>query len=299
MHLKALRFLVPVLLVAAGCGTKPAPEQGQRLFIGDDIAITQTQYGTVQGYILDDVYTYLGIPYGAPTGGANRFLPPQEPQKWEGVRPALFYGNDAPQGHDNKWRNNAGTFTDHWNYYDYSEDCLNLNVWTPAPDGSKRPVLVWMHGGGFSSGNSIEQDGYNGANLAREGNVVFVSVNHRFGVVEVVAVGRHFTHHCCAGVLGCIVEFGHAATESVGIALGVATAKYRYGLALKSGLLEYLYTVIPVVLHFSCSPGGGAENQNVVFVDNVGRQILHVDYPVILHTELLAYLFCQALACSC
>ena len=192
MHLKALRFLVPVLLVAAGCGTKPAPEQGQRLFIGDDIAITQTQYGTVQGYILDDVYTYLGIPYGAPTGGANRFLPPQEPQKWEGVRPALFYGNDAPQGHDNKWRNNAGTFTDHWNYYDYSEDCLNLNVWTPAPDGSKRPVLVWMHGGGFSSGNSIEQDGYNGANLAREGNVVFVSVNHRlnvFGFSDLSACG--------------------------------------------------------------------------------------------------------------
>ena len=110
MVLKSFRYLVPVLLVAAACGTKPAPEQGQRLFIGDDIAITQTQYGTVQGYILDDVYTYLGIPYGAPTGGANRFLPPQEPAKWDGVRPALFYGNDAPQAHENKWRNNASTF---------------------------------------------------------------------------------------------------------------------------------------------------------------------------------------------
>ena len=191
--MKHSKLLVLALLVASGCGSnQTAREDGQRLFIGDDIAITQTQYGTVQGYILDDVYTYLGIPYGAPTGGANRFMPPQEPESWEGVRPALFYGNDAPQGHDNKWRNNASTFTDHWNYYDYSEDCLNLNVWTPAPDGKKRPVMVWMHGGGFSAGNSIEQDGYHGANLAREGDIVFVSVNHRlnaFGFTDLSSCG--------------------------------------------------------------------------------------------------------------
>ena len=181
--MKHYKLLVLALLVAS-CGgrNQAAPEVGQRLFIGDDIAITRTQYGLVQGYILDDVYTYLGIPYGAPTGGANRFLPPQEPESWEGIRPALFYGNDAPQAHDDKWKNNASTFTDHWNYFDYSEDCLNLNVWTPDPDGKKRPVMVWMHGGGFAAGNSIEQDGYHGANLAREGDIVFVSVNHRLNV---------------------------------------------------------------------------------------------------------------------
>ena len=192
--MKLFKLLVLALLVASCCGrNQAAPEVGQRLFIGDDIAITQTQYGLVQGYILDDVYTYLGIPYGAPTGGANRFLPPQEPESWEGIRPALFYGNDAPQGHDNKWKNNASTFTDHWNYFDYSEDCLNLNVWTPAPDGKKRPVMVWMHGGGFAAGNSIEQDGYHGANLAREGDIVFVSVNHRlnaFGFSDLSSCGN-------------------------------------------------------------------------------------------------------------
>ena len=165
--MKLFRFLLPALLVASCCGggKKAAQQDGQRLFVGDDYAITQTQYGKVQGYILDGVYTYLGIPYGAPTGGANRFMPPQKPESWEGIRPAMFYGNDAPQNMDNKWKNNSSTFTDHWNYYDVSEDCLNLNVWTPAPDGKKRPVLVWMHGGGFSAGNSIEQDGYHGANL--------------------------------------------------------------------------------------------------------------------------------------
>ena len=190
--MKLIKLLVPALLVASCCGgNQAAPEEGQRLFVGDDIAVTATQYGQVQGYILDDVYTYLGIPYGAPTGGANRFLPPQEPESWEGIRPALFYGNDAPQAHDNKWKNNSSTFTDHWNYYDYSEDCLNLNVWTPAPDGKKRPVIVWMHGGGFSAGNSIEQDGYHGANLAREGDIVF-SVNLRlnaFGFTDLSSCG--------------------------------------------------------------------------------------------------------------
>ena len=196
-------LLVPALMLASCCGNQPAKD-GQRLFVGDDIAVTQTQYGLVQGYILDDVYTYLGIPYGAPTGGENRFMPPQEPASWEGIRPALFYGNDAPQGHDNKWKNNSSTFTDHWNYYDYSEDCLNLNVWTPAPDGKKRPVLVWMHGGGFSAGNSIEQDGYHGANLARSGDIVFVSVNHRlnvFGFSDLSAAGPAFAKSGNVGVL--------------------------------------------------------------------------------------------------
>ena len=93
---------------------------------------------------------------------------------------------------DNKWQNNAATFTDHWNYFDVAEACLNLNVWTPAPDGKKRPVLVWMHGGGFSFGNCVEQDGYKGANLAGGGDIVFVSVNHRlnaFGFTDLSSCG--------------------------------------------------------------------------------------------------------------
>ena len=195
--MKLYRFLLPALLVASCCGggKKEAAQDGQRLFVGDDYAVTQTQYGKVQGYILDGVYTYLGIPYGAPTGGENRFMPPQKPESWEGIRPAMFYGNDAPQNMADKWKNNSSTFTDHWNYYDVSEDCLNLNVWTPAPDGKKRPVLVWMHGGGFSAGNSIEQDGYHGANLARAGDIVFVSVNHRlnaFGYSDLSTAGPAF-----------------------------------------------------------------------------------------------------------
>ena len=104
--MKLYRFLLPALLVASCCGgNKAVQEDGQRLFVGDDYAVTQTQYGKVQGYILDGVYTYLGIPYGAPTGGENRFMPPQKPASWEGIRPAMFYGNDAPQNMADKWKN--------------------------------------------------------------------------------------------------------------------------------------------------------------------------------------------------
>ena len=209
-----------MVIAAACCGGNQA-QDGQRLFVGDDIAITQTQYGKVQGYILDDVYTYLGIPYGASTAGANRFMPPQEPASWEGVRPAMFYGNDAPQAHQDKWKNNSSTFTDHWNYYDYSEDCLNLNVWTPAPDAKKRPVLVWMHGGGFAAGNSIEQDGYHGANLARSGDIVFVSVNHRlnvFGFSDLSAAGPEFAKSGNVGVLDLVaaLKWVHNNIENFG-----------------------------------------------------------------------------------
>lgn len=156
----------------------------QTLFIGDRIAVANTQYGKVRGYILNGIYNFLGIPYGADTSGKNRFMPPQEPEPWDDTRPAVFYGDSAPQNMDNKYPNRYSTFVDHWNYYDVSENCLMLNVWTPnIADGKKRPVLVWLHGGGFTSGNAIEQDGYHGENLSRYGNIVFCSVNHRLGAI--------------------------------------------------------------------------------------------------------------------
>lgn len=155
---------------------------GQRLYIGDSIAVAQTEYGRVRGFVLDGIYNFRGIPYGAPTGGKNRFMPPQPPTPWQDIRPAVFWGDAAPQQVAGKYTNTYSTFVDHWNYYGVSEDCLRLNVWTPGlGDGKRRPVLVWIHGGGFTSGNGIEQDGYNGQNLSRSGDIVFVSINHRLG----------------------------------------------------------------------------------------------------------------------
>lgn len=179
-------LLLGMLMLPAGAmaqdmsGKNP---DAQQLFIGDNIAIAQTQYGKVKGYVLHGVYTYLGIPYGASTAGKNRFMPPQPPKPWTGIRPAVFYGDSAPQLTDGKYKNNYGTFSDHWNYYGVSEDCLMLNVWTPGTDNRRRPVLVWLHGGGYTNGNAHEQDGYNGENLSKDGDIVFVSINHRLGPI--------------------------------------------------------------------------------------------------------------------
>lgn len=158
-------------------------QNGQRLFVGDGIAVAETEYGRVQGYVLDDVYTFLGIPYGASTAAGRRFMPPESPAPWNGVLPALFYGNVSPQKMEGRYTNVYSSFRDHWNYTDADEDCLSLNVWTKGIDSGRRPVLVWIHGGGFVSGNAIEQDSYHGANLADYGDIVFVSVNHRLNSV--------------------------------------------------------------------------------------------------------------------
>ena len=167
-------------------------DDAQILFIGDNIALADTQYGKVKGYVLRGINYFLGIPYGADTSGANRFMPPQKPKPWTDVFPAVWWGNSAPQMLDGMYsRNRYSTFADHWNYDDVSEDCLRINVFTPAiNDGKKRPVLVWLHGGGFTSGNGIEHDGYNGENIARDGDVVFCSVNHRLGPLGFSYLGR-------------------------------------------------------------------------------------------------------------
>ena len=178
-------FLAIILFISScsQTGTKPAVDE-QVLKVGDDIAIAQTEYGKVQGFILNNIFQFRGIPYGASTAGKNRFMPPQKPEPWDNIYPAVWWGNSAPQIMDNRYGNAWSSFADHWNYDDVSEDCLKLNIWTPSiTDNAKRPVLVWLHGGGYTNGNGIEQDGYMGENLSRKGDIVFVSINHRLGPI--------------------------------------------------------------------------------------------------------------------
>lgn len=187
--------------VASSCGVDPDEQQ---LLIGDDIAVAQTRYGAVRGYVLRHVYTFLGVPYGASTAGENRFMPPKDPQPWKDTLETIYYGSVSPQDMDNRYSSAYGAFRDDWNYTDANEDCLKLNVWTPATDGGKRPVLVWMHGGGYTSGNGIEQSGYHGENLARSGDIVFVSLNHRLGPVgyaDFSAVDPAFKYSGNVGVM--------------------------------------------------------------------------------------------------
>jgi para-nitrobenzyl esterase len=153
--------------------------------------VVETAYGKVRGYATGGVFTFRGVRYGATTIGKNRFLPPQKPDPWAGVRDATSYGYSAPQTNPAA-RGNAGpespigrilAASDGFRAAPAeSEDCLFLNVWTAGLGASrKRPVMVWLHGGGYSMGSASSLL-YDGANLARRGDVVVVGVNHRLNV---------------------------------------------------------------------------------------------------------------------
>jgi para-nitrobenzyl esterase len=167
---------------------------------------TETTYGKVQGIQTTGIKQFKGIPYGASTGGRNRFMPPKKPAAWKGVRECLAHGEISPQALTDL-RSDYGIMI-HWDYQPggMGEDCLNLNIWTPGlKDGAKRPVLVSFHGGGFTtgSGNAI---GYDGAQLARFGDVVVVTVNHRLaalGYTQLADLGApaEFAYAGCAGIM--------------------------------------------------------------------------------------------------
>lgn len=169
--------------------------------------IADTTYGKVRGVLTPDgVRTFRGIPYGGDTGGTNRFKPPTKPASWTGVRDAVQWGNKSPQIAA------AGQATTIM-YLDYtegglgrqSEDCLVLNVWSKAGrDGGKRPVMLRIHGGGFSTGTG-NHPMYWGHASAKRGDVIYVSMNHRLGALGYLdlsqAGGAPYAHSGNAGML--------------------------------------------------------------------------------------------------
>jgi para-nitrobenzyl esterase len=144
-------------------------------------AIAKTQYGKVRGFVDDGVITFKGVPYGQTTAGANRWLPAKPPTPWTEDYPALAYGANCPQNL-HPWTSIEQTFLFQWDDGWQSEDMLKLNIWTPSLTG-KRPVMFYMHGGGFSFGSSYELAAHHGAQMARRHEVVQVSVNHRLNIL--------------------------------------------------------------------------------------------------------------------
>ena len=140
--------------------------------------VVETTAGKIRGVVQAGTHTFRGIPYGASTAGSNRFMPPRKPDPWTGVRETFQNGPTAPQlgGPPN------ALILNHKEPAMQGEDCLVINVFTPGVnDGRKRPVMVWLHGGGFASGAGSAHS-FDGTYLARSGDVVVVSVNHRLNI---------------------------------------------------------------------------------------------------------------------
>ena len=144
--------------------------------------IVETAQGRVRGIVAENgVHAFKGMRYAASSAGALRFMPPTAPPKWAGVQDAFEYGDQSPQARGSLAAAQA-----------MSDDCLRINVWTPGIDNAKRPVLLWFHGGGFEAGSGSSRL-YDGTRLARRGDVVVATINHRLNV---------FGHCYLGGVLG-------------------------------------------------------------------------------------------------
>jgi len=165
-----------------------------QLQTGENLAVTNTESGKVRGYIHNHIYTYKGIPYAE----AKRFELPQKPAAWKGIRSSMTYGPVAPLTDPTTSVQDESEFIYHHDWGYSSEDCLRLNVWTPGiADAKKRPVLFWIHGGGFTAGSSQELPSYDGENLSKKGDVVVVSINHRLnilGYLDLSAYGDKYKH---------------------------------------------------------------------------------------------------------
>jgi para-nitrobenzyl esterase len=159
---------------------KPQPDSGTADIVAD------TSSGNISGYRTDKgINVFLGIPYAKPPVGEMRFAAPQEIEKWEGIKKTTEFSPSCPQIADEY---------EPASLYKQDEDCLSLNIWTPGLDGKKRPVIIYIHGGGFVNGGTADPL-YNGAIIAQRGNIVFASVNYRmnaFGFLYLEDFGEQF-----------------------------------------------------------------------------------------------------------
>ena len=149
-------------------------------------ATVRTAGGSVRGYVDNGVHVFKGVPYAASTAGANRFMPPQKRQPWTDVRDATAWGQRPPQILGGEPAEMLPTDPRE----PLGEDCLVMNVWTPNPATGRRPVMVWLHGGGFASGSGSYAI-YEGRELARKHDVVSISINHRLNALGFLYLAHH------------------------------------------------------------------------------------------------------------
>jgi len=168
-------------------------------------ATVDTSSGKIRGLMIDKVNAFKGIPYGASTAGNRRFLPPAKPEPWTGIKDTVEWGPEAPQVSPHTEIPEVRATIPATGM---SEDCLRLNVWSNGLGrNDKRPVMLWLHGGGFTSGNGSYTI-YDGTNLAKKRDVVAVTINHRlnsFGFLDLAGIGgAKYEHASNVGMLDAI-----------------------------------------------------------------------------------------------
>ncbi len=168
----------------------------EKVFRYDDVPPVQTKAGKLQGYFYDGVYKFKGVPYAR----AMRFRMPTPVEPWEGVKDACSYGPVCPLTSPDK---PVGELLVPHRYWPQDEDCQNLNIWTNTLDpAAKKPVLVWLHGGGYTMGSAIEQEAYDGSALCSFGDLVVVSVNHRLNILGYLDLSDYGEEYALSGTVG-------------------------------------------------------------------------------------------------
>ncbi|MDO4160251.1 MAG: carboxylesterase family protein [Prevotellaceae bacterium] len=196
-----IKILLAAIILAAGNAYAQDPAPGYTYDSSTAASTTNTQSGKVCGVIENGIYSYKGIPYAE----AERFELPHAPKAWEGVRSSRYYGPTCPQDFRTGWFSDLGAAYTQWDDGYPGENCLRINIWTPGiNDGKKRPVMFWIHGGGFAAGSGQEHPGYDGHNMAAKGDVVFVSINHRLnslGFLDLSGFGDRYKYTGNLGML--------------------------------------------------------------------------------------------------
>ncbi len=189
---------------ASGASAECAPRD-TKVVAKAGTAVVEIETGKIAGYIGRGIYAFKGIPYADTTAGENRFLPPKKPKSWSGVRSSRQYGVVCPQDKGTGRLNDEEAFIFQWNDSVEGEDCLRVNVWTPGiNDNKKRPVMVWLHGGGFAAGSGNDIPAFDGENLARRGDVVVVTLNHRLNLLGFMDLSAYGEKYARSGNVGMI-----------------------------------------------------------------------------------------------
>ena len=217
MTFRTLTIAAAIMLITSSCCNDASKKQNGKsseLQTSAQSTLVQTDKGQVAGYIDNGIFTYKGIPYAK----AERFMAPQPAESWEGVRSSRAYGPTAPQEKRTGWYSDELGFSFAWNDGFADENCLRVNVWTPGiNDGKKRPVMVWLHGGGYSTGSGQELPSYDGASLARKGDVVVVTLNHRLnvlGFLDLSSFGEKYAASGNAGLLDLVAALQWVQTNA-------------------------------------------------------------------------------------